>query len=269
MTDPTREQHPELEQLAAHFKDALPEAESAAVSAHLEGCAQCRLELLRLARFEGAEQDEEALRVAQWEKAEADLQDWRPAAGARPGQPEKKQGNLLGLSRNWHRTPGLVPLAVAAVLVLMITLPNRSSRDVLDRIPSFDGDQDSLITSEEEVMRGGGSEEVALLALVEPLGYLETLPEQFTWQPAEGNEVQPTLYTLTIFTEELESVFVQEVPATAEGGKQILATPDELRPLIEAGRTYLWGVRGYRQMELVAESPSSWFMIGNEPEPGE
>ena len=257
---PDHPEHPDLLQLLAGARGALPAPEQAELERHLARCPQCRLELLRFQRFETAEHDEETLREAGWEKAEPALRTWqdRPAAVPMPPRPVRRRRRREFLP--W------IPVAAAAVLALVILQPWVSAPPVG---PGTDtaGQESRLPASQlppAEVMRGGGAELPVGLTLLDPEGLVLEPPREFTWQvtPRPGQDL-PESYTLEVFTAELESIFRREgisLVAAAGDTQRFLAT-DELLGMLDPGETYLWNVRAFRDLLLVGESASGWFMV--------
>jgi len=100
------------------------------------------------------------------------------------------------------------------------------------------------------IIRGAGQETGPQIVLDAPSGELAALPLMFVWQTDQACET----YTLEIFTADLKMVFsLTDIPA------QSWTIAAELTVLLQPDTIYLWSVRGYRQLQVVAESGNSWF----------
>jgi len=249
------EDHPDLETLLA-FVDSrresgpdglsrgsratgLDEEQMAAVADHLKTCALCRLETKRFLRFEAVGEDPDAAADAQWELAEMQLaRSWREKI-----QPEAGLGSGRSSRNNWYnRTLWLVP-AVAAAMALLFFLPRQAQVPVRDLPLSPDAPG---------IFRGADEAAAPGITLETPAGELAAPPRNFAWRTKCGCEH----YTLEIFTADLQTVFFRT------GIKQTAWTaPDSLAGLLKPENIYLWSVRGYRKLQVAAESGNGWFMF--------
>jgi len=247
--------HPDLEILLAYVDSGgesgqdgvsrgngatgLDEEQMAAVADHLKTCALCRLESRRFQRFETADEDPDAAADAQWELAEMQLaRSWREKI-----QPEAGLGSGRSSRNSWYnRTLWLVP-AVAAAVALFFFLPRQAHVPVRDLPPSPDAPG---------IFRGADEAAAPGITLEAPAGELSDPPRNFSWRTECGCEH----YTLEIFTADLQTVFFRT------GIEQTAWTaPDSLAGLLKPETIYLWSVRGYRKLQVAAESGNSWFMF--------
>ena len=234
MTSSHSSHHPDLDTLLTFAEDQLTVDEAAAIAGHLEDCVQCRLEIKRFRRFDelGDTLDED--QEAQWDRAELELarawrQEIQPTVAAR-------RPRLALLPRSiW-----LVPAAAAAVVAFIFLQPSQSPEKL------FNG------RGAQEIVRGADGEVEPQITLNSPSGELELPPEQFEWQ----TDRQCENFTLEIFTADLQIVYFQ-----TDIKQQSWAATEELVSLLEPDIIYLWNVRGYRQLQVVAESGNGWFRV--------
>lgn len=231
--------HPEFETLLAFAAGACPEGTVGSVAAHVQSCVACRLEVKRYQDFEALGEDAELATEAQWDRAELELaRAWqekiKPAIGVEAATP--KSAGAFGPTR-WA---WLLPAAAAALAAFVLLQPVPTSHlDLPDR-------------PESPIVRGGGEMAAPQISLDAPLGEQDGLPAEFVWR----TELDCTSYTLEIFTADLVLTFFET--GIAEPPWQ---TSAELEHLLAPGTTYLWSVRGYRDLQAVGESENGWFKI--------
>lgn len=231
MTATNNPGHPELESLLAFAEGELAADQAAPVAVHLEGCALCRLEIKRFAQFEAGGEDPEAAQDAQWDRAELQLaRAWK----------EEIQPSISAAPARRPRLLWLVPAAAAAVAAFFFLQPAAPPE------PGPLGGPGST------VVRGAGEIAAPEIILQDPMGELEALPEQFTWQ----TDRKCTSYTLEIFTADLQLVYFQ-----TEIEKPFWDITKELKKLLEPDTVYLWSVQGYLDLKAVAESGNGWFKV--------
>jgi hypothetical protein len=230
--------HPDLEALAELARGGEGGGGADEVRRHVERCHACSLEVKRLARFERIDSDEELIAEAEWEKARGALdrafrEKIVPAAlragsrAVRPSRPELRRRRYLPIAA-----------MAAAALILVIF---RSGRET-ERIGPVGPDR--LLRGEESAGRA--------LRIESPAGPLESPPESFAWLDGAGFES----YSLEIVTPDLDVVYRREGLIEPR-----MAVTDDLRGRLEAGRTYLWSVEGYRGFEPAGRSPTVSFTI--------
>jgi hypothetical protein len=228
--------HPELETLLAFAAGECPAEKAGPVAAHLESCVSCRLEVKRFQHFEAQGEDPVLDENTQWDRAELELaRAWRdeikPAIGLAPPPVRSFRA---------PRWAWLVPAAAAATAAFVFLQPTTTSQ--LDHSGG----------PESTVVRGAGEVAAPQITLQAPLGESDRSPTEFAWQ----TELDCTSYTLEIFTADLVLTFFET--GIADVSWQATA---ELAELLEPGTTYLWSVRGYRDLQVVGESENGWFQI--------
>lgn len=231
--------HPHLETLLAYADGALSAeaAEAAEAAAHLEGCAACRLEVKRFQRFVVMGEDPQEDSEAQWHQAELQLE--------RAWQEKSKPALPTAAGPPW-RWVWLVPAAAAAVTAFFFLQPTAP------QAPGPHGAPATHAAPGSAVVRGGndlGDPEIALQA---PSGELKELPRQFVWK----TDQECASFTLMVFTADLKQVFSRPGITTSEW-----EVGEELERLLEPQTIYLWSVRGYRELRVVAESENGWFKL--------
>ncbi len=265
MAERDASKHPQWETLAAYAEGGVEPSQATTIEGHLAGCAQCRLEIKQLARFQNIDNDEALCEEADWPRArfalarrfrekitpaiadvdqppgsaagasaESTARSTDAHAGERTTEPDADDGRPRGrFALRW-----LMPIAAAAVvtLVLLNTIP--------DSEPLF-------VETTLDVVRGG--ESVAQTIVLEsPVGKVDACPQHFRWSMADSCDS----FTLEIFTPDLNVLFHQ-----ADIRDTTYAVSDSLRSLLAVDRSYLWSVEGYIGLTLSAGSTSGWFTI--------
>ena len=238
MSKTYNQDHPDLDTLLAFADHRLTESESEGVEKHLESCTQCRLEIKRYNRFNELGEDPADAQDAQWDQAELELQrSWReniqPAiAGERKIKRPSRRRTMV-----W-----MVSAAAAAVAAVIMMGP-------LLTPGSFSPPEVS------EVVRGAEEDAESAISLESPSGELKVLPEEFIWE----SDVECEDFRLEIFTSDLKTVWVE-----SELEKPRWEMTEEVALLLESETIYVWNVRGFNELKLVAESGNNWFRFFGE-----
>lgn len=237
------DQHLDLDTLIAYSEDRLDELNTANLATHLKSCALCRLELMHLHRFNALDSDPAVEKDSGWDLAKLELEDsWNQKIQPSLAQNDARKASSLSLVRPRRFSRGIwfVPTAAAALAALIFFNPGSGPE------PVSPGSETRVVRGTEESAKPG-------IVLSEPEGSLDRVPTNFAWR----TDIQCDHFALEVFTADLETVIV---------GNEISASPWILSPKekskIEPGTTYFWKVRGYRDMQAVAESGNQWLTVG-------
>lgn len=222
-------EHPDLAELLARAGGLLDAETAVRVDAHLETCAECRLEVRRLARFEALDTDDEAAVAGDWNQAAPRLDAaWRDTI--RPALPTARRPR-----RRLPRWLGPVAAAAAvACVAFLVGVPG-----LRDQHP---GSPDT--------MRGGPAA-VAITATA-PVDDVAEIPAFFAWDTERDFDT----YVLEVFTEDLGTVLCLDGLASTR-----VELPDSLRAAFTPGTTYFWHVEGHEGLTATAASASVSFRV--------
>lgn len=243
--------HPDLETLLAFAEGDLEAKELQDIENHLEGCAECRLEIKRYQRFQDMGLDPDELAESNWAAAELKLaRAYKeqilpaidpaidPAPGTSP-DPAPVPAETPASARNPRRLFWMVP-AVAAVLALMYFIQP-------------EGLSDGPVGFEPRgALRGGDQIAEPLIHLVGPIGEISAIPDTFSWT----SDLEMDHFTVEIFTTDLERIHFQD-----EITCPFWVPEDAGEFLLEPGVTYLWSALGYAEGQMAGESGTVWFKV--------
>jgi hypothetical protein len=160
-------EHPDLEQLADFAAGTLARAAAEEVARHLDACPVCRLEVVRLRRFQAVGSDFELAAAARWDDADARLE----RAFPRTLPPRRRV-------RTWF-----LPAAAAAILAVALLGP-LADRDRAAGPPR------------------GEPATARVIVATRPLGDLAQPPRAFAWHATQGFDT----YALEVLTPDLETI---------------------------------------------------------------
>jgi hypothetical protein len=236
MSDEERRKHPDLETLAALAAGTVEDAEA---RRHLESCPDCRMEIIRLRRFERLSEDGDLVNEAGWPAAKPMLdrafrekvlpEVVRPADDT----PRPRKSFWTRWQVRW-----LAPAAAAAAALLIIFVSGR-----------IQGPR--TVTEDIGPVRGAPVDSPDIV-LEKPAGEIAASPDAFEWKP----QTKEDFYTIEIFSSHLDRIF--EV-SRITGTKWVAS--DSLKSILQRDTVYLWNVTGHRGVEPVTVSPNAWFKI--------
>ncbi len=221
--------HPEQDDLAMFAAGYLRGPAADDIAEHLQVCVLCRLEVLRLQRFEAAEADPGLC-------LEADLDAVGPALDRALATEILPLIRPAGRMRGVSRWPVVTALAATLVMALL----------GIGRIPGPE-----VPGGARAPLRGTGLQRTVVMA-VQPSGKLTAPPPSFAWTAPDSLDA----FALEIFTPDLKIIF------TARGIKaHAYVVGDSLASLLAPGATYLWNVKGFSGLKPGPASPDTWFTI--------
>ncbi|MGD8412969.1 MAG: hypothetical protein PVF33_01980 [Candidatus Latescibacterota bacterium] len=238
MSDEERRNHPDMETLAALAAGTVEDEEAAR---HLESCPECRMEIIRLRRFERLSEDGDLVNEADWSVAKPMLdrafrekvlpEIVRPADDTpRPREPFWTRWQV-----RW-----LAPVAAVAAVLLLVFISGRIERP-------------GTVTEDVGPVRGAPVD-APDITLEKPAGEIAAPPYAFEWKP----QTKEDYYTIEIFSSHLDRIF-EVTPIT---GTRWVAS-DSLKSILQKDTVYLWSVTGHRGVEPVTVSPNAWFKISD------